>query len=79
VDACLRLGYTTVAITTLTFLGLGLQPPDPDWGLMIKEAATSALLWKYSYMLMVPALAVSSLILGFNLIADGLREMSRRD
>ena len=79
VDACLRLGYTTVAITTLTFLGLGLQPPDPDWGLMIKEAATSALLWKYSYMLIVPALSVSSLILGFNLIADGLREMSLRD
>ena len=79
VDACLRLGYTTVAITTLTFLGLGLQPPDPDWGLMIKEAATTALLWKYSYMLIVPALSVSSLILGFNLIADGLREMSQRD
>jgi peptide/nickel transport system permease protein len=78
VDACLRLGYTTVAITTLTFLGLGLQPPDPDWGLMIKEASTAALLWKYSYMLIVPALAVSSLILGFNLIADGLREMERR-
>ena len=79
VDACLRLGYTTVAITTLTFLGLGLQPPDPDWGLMIKESATAALLWKYSYMLIVPALSVSSLILGFNLIADGLREMSLRD
>jgi peptide/nickel transport system permease protein len=79
VDACLRLGYTTVAITTLTFLGLGLQPPDPDWGLMIKEAATAALLWKYSYMLIVPALSVSSLILGFNLIADGLHEMNLRD
>jgi peptide/nickel transport system permease protein len=79
VDASLRLGYTTVAITTLTFLGLGLQPPDPDWGLMIKEAASAALLWKYSYMLIVPALAVSSLILGFNLMADGLREMGLRD
>jgi peptide/nickel transport system permease protein len=79
VDACLRLGYTTVAISTLTFLGLGLQPPDPDWGLMIKEAAPAALLWKYSYMLIVPALAVSSLILGFNLIADGLREMKHLD
>jgi peptide/nickel transport system permease protein len=79
VDACLRLGYTTVAITTLTFLGMGLRPPDPDWGLMIKEAAPVALLWKYSYMLMVPALSVSSLILGFNLAADGLREMSARD
>lgn len=79
VDACLRLGYTTVAITTLTFLGLGLQPPDPDWGLMIKEASTTALVWKFSYMLIIPALSVSSLILGFNLMADGLREMSMRD
>src|ERR1700730_9586781 len=79
VDACLRLGYTTVAITTLTFLGLGLQPPDPDWGLMIKEAANAALLWKFSYMLIVPALAVSSLILGFNLIADGLRELGEEN
>ncbi|MGH6918034.1 MAG: ABC transporter permease [Geminicoccaceae bacterium] len=79
VDACLRLGYTTVAITTLTFLGLGLQPPDPDWGLMIKEAAKTAMLFKFSYMLIIPALSVSSLILGFNLLADGLREMSMRD
>ena len=79
VDACLRLGYTTVAITTLTFLGLGLQPPDPDWGLMIKESAKTAMLWKFSYMLIIPALSVSSLILGFNLLADGLREMSLRD
>jgi peptide/nickel transport system permease protein len=79
VDACLRLGYTTVAITTLTFLGLGLQPPDPDWGLMIRESAKTAMLWKFSYMLLVPALSVSSLILGFNLMADGLREMSLRD
>ena len=79
VDACLRLGYTTVATTTLTFLGLGLQPPDPDWGLMIKESAKTAMLFKFSYMLHVPALSVSSLILGFNLMADGLREMSLRD
>ena len=79
VDACLRLGYTTVAITTLTFLGLGLQPPDPDWGLMIKEAANVAKSPQFAYMLLIPALSVSSLILGFNLIADGLREMSLRD
>jgi peptide/nickel transport system permease protein len=79
VDACLRLGYTTVAITTLTFLGLGLQPPDPDWGLMIKESAKVAMQWRFSYMLLIPALSVSMLILGFNLMADGLREMSLRD
>jgi peptide/nickel transport system permease protein len=79
VDACLRLGYTTVAITTLTFLGLGLQPPNPDWGLMIKEAARVAMVFRFSYMLLIPALSVSMLILGFNLMADGLREMSLRD
>ncbi len=79
VDACLRLGYTTVAITTLTFLGLGLQPPDPDWGLMIREAKNVALLFKFSYMLIIPAVSVMTLILGFNLMADGLREMSLRD
>ena len=79
VDACLRLGYTTVAIATLTFLGLGLPPPDADWGLMIKEGASAAMMFKFSYMLLIPALAVSSLILGFNLMADGLREISLRD
>ena len=79
VDGCLRLGYTTVAITTLTFLGLGLQPPDPDWGLMIRESTRAAMLWKFSYMLLIPALSVSTLILGFNLLADGLREMSLKD
>lgn len=78
VDACLRLGYTTVAITTLTFLGLGLQPPDPDWGLMIKEAAPQAKLLDFAYMLIVPSVAVSSLILGFNMMADGLRDLSMR-
>ena len=72
VDACLRLGYTIVAITALTFLGLGLQPPDPDWGLMIAEAARVAVLAKFAYMILIPAIAVSSLVLGFNLIADGL-------
>lgn len=79
VDACLRLGYTTVAITTLTFLGLGLQPPDPDWGLMIKESSTTGMIPKFSYQLIVPALSVSTLILGFNLLADGLREISLND
>ena len=46
---------------------------------MIRESAGTAMLWKFSYMLLVPALSVSSMILGFNLLADGLREMSLRD
>ncbi len=77
VDGCLRLGYTVVAIATLGFLGLGLPPPEPDWGLMIKEAVP---LGSFAgHMMLVPALALSSLILGFNLLADGLREISLRD
>ena len=77
VDACLRLGYTTIAIATLGFLGLGLPPPDPDWGGMLAESRPMAPI--YPHMILVPALALSSLILGFNLLADGLREMSLRD
>ncbi|HJR22178.1 MAG TPA: ABC transporter permease, partial [Dongiaceae bacterium] len=38
VDACLRMGYTTIAIGVLGFLGLGLPPPDPDWGGMVKDS-----------------------------------------
>lgn len=77
VDACLRLGYTVVAIATLGFLGLGLPPPHPDWGLMIKEAVP---LGSFAgHMMVIPALALSSLILGFNFLADGLRDISLRD
>ncbi|CAN5445493.1 ABC transporter permease [soil metagenome] len=77
VDACLRLGYVTIAIAALGFLGLGLPPPEPDWGKMISEVrgfgaiAANAMLW--------PAIAISSLVLGLNLLADGLREVSLRD
>lgn len=77
VDACLRLGYTTITIAMLGYLGLGLPPPDPDWGKMIAE--TQALGSFAGHMAVVPALAISSLVLGFNLLADGLREISLRD
>jgi peptide/nickel transport system permease protein len=77
VDACLRLGYTVVAIATLGFLGLGLPPPDPDWGLMLKEAVPLGAFAGHS--MYIPAAALASLILGFNLLADGLREISLRD
>lgn len=77
VDACLRLGYTTITIAILGYLGLGLPPPDPDWGKMIAE--TQPLGSFAGHMAIVPALAISSLVLGFNLLADGLREISLRD
>ncbi|MCI4661488.1 MAG: ABC transporter permease [Neomegalonema sp.] len=77
VDACLRLGYTTIAIATLGFLGLGLPPPEPDWGSMLAEARAKGA--TFHHMIIIPAAALSSLILGFNLMADGLREISLRD
>ncbi len=77
VDACLRLGYVIITIGVLGFLGLGLPPPDPDWGSMINEARAIAL--AFPHMTVFPCLAISSLILGFNLLADGLREISLRD
>lgn len=77
VDACLRLGYVTITIGTLGFLGLGLPPPDPDWGGMINETRQFALV--FPHMVTFPCVAVSSLVLGFNFLADGLRELSLRD
>ena len=77
VDACLRLGYVIITIGVLGFLGLGLPPPDPDWGGMINEARSMAL--AFPHMTVFPCIAISSLILGFNLLADGLREIALRD
>ncbi|MDP7547537.1 MAG: ABC transporter permease [Alphaproteobacteria bacterium] len=77
VDACLRLGYVIITIGVLGFLGLGLPPPDPDWGGMINETRQMAM--AFPHMTVFPCIAISSLILGFNLLADGLREISLRD
>jgi ABC-type dipeptide/oligopeptide/nickel transport system permease subunit len=77
VDACLRLGYVIITIGVLGFLGLGLPPPDPDWGGMVNETRQMAMV--FPHMTLFPCVAISSLILGFNLLADGLREISLRD
>ena len=79
VDACLRMGYTVITIGILGFLGLGLPPPDPDWGGMVSESRTMATVPGMAYMPIIPSIAVSSLVIGFNLLADGLREISTRD
>jgi peptide/nickel transport system permease protein len=77
VDSCLRLGYVIITIGVLGFLGLGLPPPDPDWGGMINETRQMAM--SFPHMAVFPCIAISSLVLGFNLMADGLREISLRD
>ncbi len=77
VDSCLRLGYVIITIGVLGFLGLGLPPPDPDWGGMVNDAKPMAM--AFPHMAVFPCIAISSLVLGFNLLADGLREVSLRD
>jgi peptide/nickel transport system permease protein len=76
-DFCLRLGYTTIMIGTLGFLGLGIPPPAPDWGGMVQQA--TPMLTVFPEMALFPVFALVSLVLGFNLLADGLNELSRAD
>ena len=77
VDFCLRIGYTTILLGTLGFFGLGVTPESPDWGSTIN--AGRKLLLLYPHAAIVPALALMSLVLGLNLLADGLREESLKD
>jgi peptide/nickel transport system permease protein len=76
VDAMLRVGYAIFAIGTLGFLGIGLPPPDPDWGNMVNEARRN--IFSNPLAVVWPALAIATLVIGLNLFADGLsEEMSR--
>jgi peptide/nickel transport system permease protein len=77
VDFCLRIGYTTILLGTLGFFGLGVSPESPDWGSTINEGRR--LLGIYPHAAVVPAFSLMSLVLGLNLLADGLREESLRD
>ncbi len=77
VDFCLRIGYTTILLGTLGFFGLGVSPESPDWGSTINQGRR--LLTVYPHPALVPALSLMSLVLGLNLLADGLREESLKD
>ena len=76
VDAMLRIGYAVIAIGTLGFLGLGLPPPAPDWGSMVAQGRIY--IWINPWPVLWPSLAISSLVIGLNLFADGLREETMR-
>ncbi|RWB77935.1 MAG: ABC transporter permease [Mesorhizobium sp.] len=77
VDACLRIGYTTILLGTLGYFGLGLAPESPDWGTAIKDA--SRLLRSFIHPALPPTIALMSFVLGLNLLADSLREQSMKD
>lgn len=77
VDFCLRIGYATILLGTLGFFGLGLSPESPDWGTTINTGRK--LLSVYLHPALTPAFSLLSLVLGLNLLADGLREESLKD
>ena len=77
VDAMLRVGYAIFAMGTLGFLGLGLPPPSPDWGSMVAKGREFILAGS-PWAALWPSLAIASLVVGLNLLADGLREESMR-
>jgi peptide/nickel transport system permease protein len=77
VDACLRIGYTTILLGTLGYFGLGLAPESPDWGTAIKDS--SRLLRSFIHPALPPTIALMSFVLGLNLLADALREQSMKD
>lgn len=75
VEASLRFSYAIFLTASLGFLGLGVQPPSPDWGRMVNEARDS-----YSqtpWALWFPAGAITLLVIGVNLLSDGLRRVFR--
>lgn len=76
VDAMLRVGYAIFAIGTLGFLGIGLPPPEPDWGSMVSDARGD--IFSHQLPVIWPALAIAWLVIGLNLLADGLREEMTR-
>ena len=72
IEASIRVGFAILASASLSFLGLGVQPPTADWGLMIREARQHIFLSPWP--LLCPGLALALTIVGFNLFGDGVRD-----
>ncbi len=71
VEGTVRLGYAVFTVATLSFLGFGLEPPSSDWGLVV--ATERGVLQSSPWVVLFPALALASLVIAINLIADGVR------
>jgi peptide/nickel transport system permease protein len=77
VEATVRLGYAIFAVATLSFLGFGIQPPSADWGLALSECYTlmAGGAW---WTVVFDAAAIASLVVGVNLVADGIEGVLER-
>jgi peptide/nickel transport system permease protein len=74
VEFTVRIGYAIFAIATLSFLGVGIQEPTPDWGLMIAQEYR-LVIGGYWWTVVFPSIAIASLVIAVNLIADRLQEV----
>lgn len=72
VQATLGIGTAVIETAGLSFLGLGQQPPDPEWGQMLSESR--AYVFTAPHMVFFPGIAITFCVLGFNLLGDGLRD-----
>ncbi len=72
VEGTVRLGYAIFAAATLSFLGVGLQIPSPDWGLTV--AVERANLSVNPWTVLAPAIALATVVVAVNLVADGVRQ-----
>lgn len=70
VELAIRISAAVLKISALSFLGLGISQPTPDWGLMVQEAMS--VVFTDAWFLVLPAIALSSLIIGINFTVDGL-------
>jgi peptide/nickel transport system permease protein len=77
VEFTVRLGYAIFLAASLSFLGFGIQPPAPDWGLQVSEhyGVISGGFW---WTVVFPSAAIATLVIGVNLIADGVASVFER-
>jgi peptide/nickel transport system permease protein len=66
------MGGLLLSISSLSFLGLGAQPPTPEWGTMLNQARP--FFQSHPYLMIVPGVAITLTVLAFNLLGDGLRD-----
>ncbi|MFO8063116.1 MAG: ABC transporter permease [Spirochaetota bacterium] len=77
VEAALRLSYAIILVTSLGFLGLGVQPPSPEWGRMVLDARRQ--ITEAPWELWYPVAGIAVLIISFNLMSDGVRRALRNE
>lgn len=72
VQGTLGIGTAIVEVAALSFLGLGAQPPTPEWGLMVSAERNQ--IFTAPYLVLIPGIAIALVVLGFNLLGDGLQD-----